>query len=446
LQRRELNLFDATMYVMGGIIGVGIFFQPARVAELVPHSGWFLALWALGGLIALAGALTSAELGGSLPRAGGWYVFLHEAWGPFTAFLFAFVVLGVITTGACAVVARICVDNLLALFPALGDPAGLAGKALGAALLGGVTLFAMLGAKTSAWLSNTCMVLKLAAIGVLVAGAFVVAAPAPVTPAAPPRPVELGGLGAALLPVFFTCGGWQQLCYLAGEVREPQRTVPRAITLGVVLVIVVYVLTNLAYVRTLGIEGLAGNAGFARDAATAILGAQGGRVLTAAMAVSALGITVVLIVTTPWMFVAMAREGLFFKRFAGVHPRTGAPVAALAALGAMCLFWWFQGDAGDLTNAAVYAEWIFHGLIALGLLRLRRARKDLPRPFKSPLFPLAPLAYLAIAIVVVAGNLANPSAPATQTSLVVLGLGAALYLPWRWIVGRAGAVRAESAR
>lgn len=434
--RRELNLFDATMYVMGGIIGVGIFYNPASIAANVPHTGWFLALWVLGGLIALAGALTCAELGGSLPRSGGFYVFLQEAWGSFVAFLFAFVVLGVITTGACAVVASICVDNVCALVPSLSG----ARTALGATLLGGVTVFALFGAKAGAWLSNACMVLKLGAILALVVGALVVFTPDVATAPAPVvGEVRAGALGAALLPIFFACGGWQQVCYLAGEVREPQRTVPRAIALGVVLCIGVYLLVNWAYLRVLGVEGLAGNTGFAREVAEKALGGLGGKLLTAAMAVSALGITVVLIVTTPWMFVAMAREGLFFQSFARVHPRTGAPVLAVAALGVMCLFWWFEGQAGALVDATVFAEWVFHALIALGLLKLRALRKDLPRPFQSPLYPLAPLAYLVIALVVVWQNAPLSREATTFPSLVVLGIGAAVYLPWRRLVGSAGA-------
>lgn len=433
--RRELNLFDATMYVMGGIIGVGIFFNPAKIAAQVPDAGWFLALWALGGLIALAGAFTSAELGGSFPRSGGFYVFLHEAWGPFIAFLFAFVVLGVITTGACAVVARVAVDNVCALLPSLAGSE----RILGAALLVGVTVFAMLGAKAGAWLSNTCMVLKLGALAALIVGALVVFSPATtVAPAAVNGEIHASALGAALLPIFFACGGWQQVCYLAGEVREPQRTVPRAIALGVVASVVVYLLVNWAYVRVLGIERIAGNPGFAREVATATLGSLGGKLLTAAMAVSALGITVVLIVTTPWMFVAMAREGLFFRRFADVHPKTGAPILALAVLGTLCLFWWSWDEAGRLVDATVFAEWIFHGLIALGLLKLRRSRVDLPRPFASPLYPLAPLLYLGIAIVIVVMNVPKSPAHATFASLQVLGLGALVYWPWRKLVGAAG--------
>lgn len=438
LQRRELTFFDAAMYVMGGILGVGLFYNPARIAALVPHTGWFLALWVLGGTIALAGAMTSAELGGSFPRAGGWYVFLEAAWGRFVAFLYAFVVLGVITTGACAVIAGICVDNVRALFPAIGE---VGGKVLGAALLGGVAAFAMLGAKAGAWLSNACMLLKLGALAALVIGALVFwspdAAPVAVERAAA-KEITLGALGAALLPVFFACGGWQQVCFLASEVRDASRTVPRAIVVGVIGVVIVYVLVNFAYVHVLGIEGLAGNTMFARDVAERVLGPLGGKLVTAAIAVSALGITVVLIVTTPWMFVAMAREGLFFRRFAYVDPRSGAPVPALAALGAMCVFWWLQGSAGELVDAAVFAEWVFHALIALALLRLRRVARELPRPFKSPLYPLAPLAYLAIALVVVLTNVANPESTAnTRTSLVVLAIGALAYRPWRWLVARA---------
>lgn len=437
VQRRELGLFDAVMLVMGGIIGVGIFYNPARVAQHFPDPVWFLGMWVLGGVLALAGALTFAELGASFPQAGGWYTFLREAWGGFTAFLFAFVVLCVVSCGACAVMAHIFVVNVVALVPSLGDVRGPVGLALGASLLVGVTLLALRGAKAGALLQNACMLLKLAAIAAVVVGAFAVfdartAEPFTV-PALTQAPVTPKLVFAAMLPVLFALGGWQHLCYIAPQVRDAQRTLPRAILIGVVGVVIVYLAINAGYLRLLGTDGIAGLPNFAQVAARRALGGVGGSLLQAAMAISALGVCIVTIIASPWLYVAMGKERLFFGAFARLSPRTGAPTLALCVQCAFCLAWWFAGTAGDIVDAVVYAEWIFHALVAAALLRLRATRKELPRPFASPLYPLAPIVYLALALGVVAWNVREVS----LTGWGVLALGALLYLPWRWTVARA---------
>lgn len=442
LAARELSPFDATMLVMGGIVGVGIFFNPAQVAALVPEPRLFLALWALGGAVALCGALTFAELGAAFPREGGWYVFLREAFGPFTAFLFAWVVLSVISTAAVAVMVGFLTDTLRTLVPAIGPQGGAATIAVGAGVVVGLTALSIAGAKVGATFQNACMLLKLGAIGAIVAGSFTVLRIGPLD--APPLPVrepaELArGAVRAILPVLFTCGGWQMLCYVAPLVRDPRRTLPRAIVAGVVGVVVVYVAANGAYLRTLGIEGLAGDPAFASRVADATLGPSGSVLLRWAMVVSALGVCTVTVVATPWMYVAMAREGLFFSRFAELSPRTGAPVLALCVQCALCLAYWLWAQSGSgavtpdvLVNSVAFVEWIFHVLVAWACLRLRATRADVPRPFRAATF--APVLYLAFAVAVVASNLATGNSRDTAIGLSLVAAGAAVYLPWRRLV------------
>jgi APA family basic amino acid/polyamine antiporter len=426
---RQLGLLDATLLVMGGIVGVGIFYTPRLVAQHVPHPTAFLAMWAIGGLIALAGALTFAELGATFPKAGGWYVFLREAFGPFVAYLFAWVVLCVISTGATSVMVRVLVQSV----PGLPASAHLA---VGAATIALVTGLAMLGAKAGATLQNACMAIKLAAIAAMAGVGLLFAAPAP-TPAAP-VPIPPGGLALgmvrAVLPVLFACGGWQMLCYVAPEVRDPQRTLPRAIVIGILAVVATYLAIDAAYLRVLGIEGLIADPAFASEMARRTLGGAGGEILRGAMAVSALGVCIVTLVATPWLYVAMAREGLFFARFAEVHPKTGAPIAALLIQGGLALAYWFWGQADLLVDSVVFVEWIFHLLVAVALLRLRARRPDLPRPFASPLYPLAPVLYALLAAAVVAGTLAQAEPKTSAIGLGVLAVAAAVYLPWRRLV------------
>jgi APA family basic amino acid/polyamine antiporter len=455
---KQLNLFDATLLVMGGIIGVGIFFTPSSVAAAVPDPPAFLGLWAIGCAAAMVGALTFAELGATFPKDGGWYVFLREAFGPFVAFLFAWVVLCVVSTGATAVMMSFLTDTLRSLVPSIGPAGSASCVAIGALVIVFITALTMCGVKVGATFQNACMIVKLVAIGAMVFAGFVLYHSSAETAVAPP-PLPAGGIArgmvAAVLPVLFTCGGWQMVCYIAPQVRDPQKTLPRAIVLGVLGVAAVYLSINAAYLRVMGIGALARDPGFASEMAARTLGADGAPFLRAAMAFSALGCSAVTIIATPWLYVAMAREGLFFARFARLNKTTGAPMLALGVQAALCLAYWFWGQAGAarvallpkgslearsiltpevLTSAVVYIEWVFHACVALALLRLRATRPSLPRPFKSPLYPLAPILYLAFAIAVVFGNLAQANVRDTAIGLGVTLFGALIYVPWRRLV------------
>jgi APA family basic amino acid/polyamine antiporter len=460
LAAKQLNLFDATLLVMGGIIGVGIFFTPSSVAARVPDPFAFLGLWAIGCGAAMVGALTFAELGATFPRDGGWYVFLREAFGPFVAFLFAWVVLCVVSTGATAVMMSFFTDTLRSLVPSLGPPGSASCVATGAVVILFVTALTMCGVKIGATFQNLCMIVKLAAIGAMVIAGLALYH-ASTESALPPPPIPEGGIArgmvSAVLPVLFTCGGWQMVCYIAPQVRDPQRMLPRAIVLGVTGVALVYLSINGAYLRVMGIGALAHDPGFASEMAVRTLGAGGAPFLRAAMAFSALGVCAVTLIATPWLYVAMAREGLFFARFAKLNRVTGAPMLALVVQAALCLAYWFWGQAGAarvallpkdspearsiltpevLTSAVVYIEWVFHACVAIALLRLRATRPSLPRPFKSPLYPLAPVLYLAFAIAVVFGNLAQANVRDTVIGLGVMLFGALIYVPWRRLVAR----------
>ncbi|MCY2961205.1 MAG: amino acid permease [Planctomycetota bacterium] len=436
MEPQKLSSLDATLLVVGGIVGVGIFYNPSRIAAAVPDPGWYLALWVFGAIVAVHAALVFAELGAAFPKAGGWYVFLREAFGPFPAFLFAFVVLGVVATGASAVMMQICVQNLAGLVPGVGPPDTVSGRVAGAGILVAVTALALLGVKAGALLQNACTLVKLAAIAALAAGAWLVFRPGEVV-LAPPPPIPEGGLAAgairALLPIFFAYGGWQMVCYVAPQVRDPARTLPRAILIGVAIVTAAYLAINVGYLRVVGLGGLAADPSFAGEVARRTLGSTGGEILRAAMGISALGVCVVTILTSPWLFVAMAKEGLFFERFGRLHPRTGAPVAALVVQLVLALAYWIWGGAELLVDSVVFVEWIFHGLVAVALLRLR-ARPGILWPFRSRFGAWAACVYLATAFAVVAGNLAQANLRAVAIGGSVLALGALAYRPWRALV------------
>ena len=440
----RLSTLDATLLVMGGILGVGIFFTPQAVAERVPEAWAFFCVWAFGGAIAVCAAFTFAELGASFPRSGGWFVFLHEIYGRFVAFLFAWVVLFVVSTGATAAMTVFCAEMLHRALPELFPGPGSSGhRAVAAAIVLAVTGVTMCGVRRGALLQNLCMVLKLLAVAaLLVAGFTLLEAPADAADAAMDAGASsgsrslLGGMIAALLPVFFSCGGWQMVCYIAPEIRDPARTLPRAIVVGVLGVVLLYLLLNLAFLRGLGLEGVAADTGFAAELARRAFGPAGERWLAAGMAVSALGVVAVTIIASPWIYVAMAREGLFFRSFARLHSRTGAPRLALAVQAAVTLVYLYASGLAFLVDSVVFVEWIFHGLVAMGLILVRRTRPDLPRPFRSPAFPAAPLVYFLAALVVVGGNLWQAELSLKLSGLGTVAVGALVYLPWR---ARAGA-------
>lgn len=463
-EAKKLSPFDATLLVMGGIVGVGIFFAPHQIARLVPDPTVFLGMWVFGALIALCGALTFAEWGGSFPDAGGWYVFLRQVYPPWVAFLFAWVVLGVISTGAIAVIASIGATNLFAAFPSLigALPAGETAEmqvvhvVCAATFIVVLTIVTMFGARAGASVQNLCMITKAVAIAALVAGAFAFfqhdAGVAEAAVFTPDRSL-VSGVVAATLPVFFAFGGWQHVCYIAPEVHDPARTLPRAIVLGVVGVAVIYLAANIGYVRALGIDGLATHSDVASQAALhTTLGEPFKRAVSACVAVSAFGVCAVNIIVTPGIYVAMAREGLFFEGFGKLHAKTRAPVVALLTQGVLALayLYWsftsarppraasegFRMDINLLTSSVVFAEWIFHGLVAWGLLWIRKNRPDLPRPFRSPLWPLAPTVYVVTAAVIVIGNLFSTDITITGVGLAVLAAGALVYRPWRRLTTR----------
>jgi len=428
-------LFDATMLVMGGIIGVGIFFNPHDAGRLVPEVGPFLALWVVGGLLALSGAMTFAELGATFPKAGGWFIYLFEAFGGLIAFLFAWVVLFVVSTGACAVIADFSAAQFaLLLYGPEQAPEGF-GTVLGTVMILLISGLAAAGVKRAALFQDVCMLLKLIALGAFVFAGLVFfsptdgAATAPALEAAPP----IGeGLVRAILPVLFSYGGWQLVTYIANSVEEPERNIPRSILLGVGGVLLVYLLVNWSFVRVLGVEGIASTRGFAAEMARLSLGSSGEKVLIAAMAVSSLGVCTAILMATPGLYVAMSRQRLFLHTFGRVHPRTGAP---LAAIGVQCVvtltyFIQFRDAASKLSDAVVFTEWVFHCLTGVALLSLRRRCPELPRPFKSPLYPLFPLAYAVLAGMVVVATLIGNDWSTTRVGLIVLAIGAIVYPGW----------------
>src|SRR5437879_6408137 len=365
---RRLGIFSASMAVIGGIIGSGVFLGPQIVAARVGGADLTLVAWVVGGVIALAGAFCFGELGARRPRAGGGYVYLREAFGPLPAFLYGWALLLVIATGATAAVAVTFASYAVPLL-GLSPRATLPLATVAIVLLSAVNC---VGVKPAAVTQNVFTLLKLAALAALVAAGLF--ASRPNLPQPPPSSTALGGeghvvvaLGAALVPVLFAYGVWQQTNFIAEEIIEPERDLPRALVLGVVGVVVVYLLANVAYLRVLGAGGLAASTAPAADLMGRVLGPVGRRLISAGIALSTFGFLNLVILVTPRVFQAMAADGVFLPWLARLHPVYRTPAGAIAFMGAWSIVLALSGTYAQLLDYVVFGDWIFFGLWSLSV-------------------------------------------------------------------------------
>ena len=420
----RLGLFSGTMMVVGGIIGSGIFLNPAIVAQRVGTVTLTLAVWILGGVVALIGAMVFAELGARRPVAGGGYVYLRECFGKLPAFLYAWTLLLVIATGAIAAVAVTFAGYAAALL-GWGQPSTVP-IAVGAILA--LSAINYLGVRPGAITQNVFTLLKLGALALLIiAGLAGGTGPAPLAPPASETGNVVLAVGAALVPVLFAFGGWQQTNFIAEELRDPARNLPRALLAGVTLVVVVYVLANVAYVKTLGVSGLARSSAPAADMMGMLLGDTGRTLIAAGIAVSTFGFLNLVILVSPRVYRAMARDGLFFSRLAGLHPHYRTPGAAIVVQGGWAIVLTLTGGYGELLDYVVFGDWIFFGATAATLfLYRRRERRGLEPPdlrFRMPGYPVTPLIFILAALYVVSGSvLSNPANALKGTVLMALGV------------------------
>ena len=429
---RRLGLFSGTMAVVGGIIGSGIFVNPQIVADRVGSGPLTLLAWALGGGIALIGAFCYGELGCRSPKAGGGYIYLRDAWGPLPAFLYGWALLLVMTTGATAAVAVTFARYAL---PLLGvGPEATVPVAVGAiVLLAGINF---VGVKPGAITQNIFTVLKLAALAVLIVVGLRVALPA-AGPVSPETHSPAGGvfiaIGSALVPVLFTCGGWQQTNFIAEEIIEPEKNLPRALVLGVVIVVAVYLLANVAYLRVLGVAGLAASKTPAADVMNRLVGPYGDTLIRAGIAASTFGFLNLVILVTPRVYQAMAADGVFFPWIAKLHPVYRTPAWAIGVQAAWAIVLTLTKSYAQLNDYVVFGDWIFFGstVATLFVYRAREKRGEgTPPVFRTPGYPLLPILFVLSAVYVVASSVGqNLKNAAIGTGLLLLGVP--VFLFWK---------------
>ena len=451
---RRLGLFDITMIVMGGIIGSGIFINPYVVARQVPSTILILAAWAFGGLIALAGAFIYAELSSQTSTSGGQYVYLRDAFHPALAFVYGWALLLVTQSGGMAAVAVTFAKYVCALgqMEANDTVAAL----LATIVLIALTIINCLGVRAGSTTQNLFMILKLIAIAALVGFGLTVTG-APASAIATPTVVASGGstsslpgiwnsltaFGAALIPVQFAYGGWQTSCFVAGEVREPRKNLPRGLLLGVLGVIAVYLSVNFVCVHALGAQRL----GETRTPASAVmrlaLGENGARIIAVGIALSTAGFLSQSMLTAPRVYFAMAEDGLFFARLARLN-RARVPAFAIALQGTLAVVITLSGRYEQILNYVISVDVIFFALTAATVFIFRsRGKTDAPpvnaspmpvrlgpRTFRVPGHPFTTLFF----IVACAGVAFSTLYRYPHNSLIGLGImltGLPAYLFWR---------------
>jgi len=445
---RRLGLFSGTLAVIGGIIGSGIFATPNVVAQRVGGAGLALGAWMLGGLVALAGAYCYGELGERSPKAGGQYVYLRDAIGPLPAFLYGWALLLVIATGAAAFVAVTFANYTVAL---LGLPVGAAlPLAIGAIVV--VCAINYVGVAPGAFTQNIFTLLKLAALTVLIIVGVFLAFPSDsptVRQSDGGGPSGLWGvvvaMGTALVPVLFTYGGWQQTNFLAEEIVDAETNLPRALLVGVLVVVAVYLLANVAYLRVLGAAGLAATPAPAAAVMERVVGPGGRVVISAGIALSSFGFLDLVILVTPRVFQAMAADGVFFRRLAELHPTYRTPGAAILLMGAWAVALTLTRTYGPLTDYVVFGDWIFFGLSVATLFIYRRrdraAAVSRPLKFRTPGYPWVPALFVLAALYVVASSVtSNPRNAAIGTALLLAGVP--VFYVWK----RGGGSRESGSR
>ena len=369
---RRLGLFDATMIVMGGIIGAGIFVNPAVVARNVHTPLLVLGAWLIGGMLALIGAFVYAELAALRPRVGGQYAYLRDAYHPIVAFLYGWTLLLVVQTGGMAGAAIVFGRYFCELF-GLSIPE----QVIATLALATLTAVNCLGVRAGSNVQSALMLIKLMAIALLIGvGCF-----GPVkNPAAVELPADSGGfagLARAMAPVLFAYGGWQTASFVSGEMRNPRRDLPRGLLIGVIGVIICYVLVSYSCVRVLGVADLARTNVPASEVMHHALGERGAQVIAAGIAISTLGFLSQSILTAPRVYYAMARDGVFFKAVGYLDPRTRVPTVAIVLQGVCAAVIAFTGKYDQILNYVVAIDVLFFGLTGASLLIFRaRLQKE----------------------------------------------------------------------
>jgi basic amino acid/polyamine antiporter, APA family len=428
---RLLGFGDVLGILVGNVIGSGIFIVPAAIAAQVGSPLMVLAVWLTGGILSFFGVLTLSELGAAYPRAGGMYVYLREAYGSFTGFLFGWTLFFVVDSGAIATLVVAFSSNYLPYFVPL-SPFGM--KAVALSLIAVLVAINYAGLRYGALLQNSLTVFKFGAILAICVAVLAMARGDVGNLVSPPpgtlSPGFIGSFGLALVASLWAYKGWEAATFSAGEMKNPAKDVPLGLFVGTLLVIFLYVLANLAYMYVFPVSHIAGSDRIASDVMNVVVGPIGASIIAFVILFSIAGAANGVLLTSPRVYFAMARDGLFFGRIARIHPKNLTPHVSIAAMGAWAAVLSLTGTFEQLFTYVIFGQWIFFGLAAAAVIVLRRKRPDLPRPYRTWGYPVTPLLFIAAALFISLNTLMFQ----LRDSLIGLGiilLGAPAYLYWR---------------
>jgi|CXWL01.1.fsa_nt_gi APA family basic amino acid/polyamine antiporter len=445
---RRLGALDAALITIGGVIGTGIFITSGDMARILPSTGWILAVWAAGGLLSLAGALTYAELGAMFPYAGGIYHYLRQTYGPVWGFLYGWASFGVVMSGGIAAIAVGFGVYLGTFVPWFGPdhllwslPVGPWHWSVnGAQVAGAVAILVLtavnyVGLREGAWVQNLLTAIKLGAIAVFVVGGFLVAAPV-ASDALPAATVPAGGpsvltaFGIAMIAALWTYDGWYGATFSAGEMRRPERDLPIGLIAGTGAITLIYVLLNVVYARALPLAAMAATPRIGETAAAVLFGAGGGRWMAAAVLVSTFGCLSATILYTSRIYLPMAEDGLFFRRVASIHPRFHTPGVSLWSQSAWAILLTLSGSYDQLYTYVVFVAVGFHVMTGMAVFILRRRHPEASRPYRVWGYPVVP-ALFVLASLLLLGNTVLEKPVESLLGLGLTALGLPAYIWWR---------------
>ena len=428
--KRVLSLLDATMINAGGIIGSGIFMVPAAVAMFTGSASLFFMVWIAGGIVSLFGALSVAELGAAMPRAGGQYVYLSEAYGPVWGYLYGWSAVAVINTASIAAVGVAFSEYLRFFFPI--TDVSIKGIAVATIVL--LTIINILDVKSGARFQNLFTISKLGAIFVIIILGLVMEGGSNqnLSPFFSDQSFTelVGPLGLAMVSVLWTFDGWIFITYVAGEVKNPGRNIPLSLIFCMLIVVTIYLLLNYVLIYTLGFTGMNGSDLVVSDAASVFLGNKGAAIVTLIILISLIGANNGQVLTSARINYAMAKDKLFFYQASQIHPRFKSPSNALIIQCVWASLLTFTGTFNQLITYIIFASWIFYGMSAGAVIILRNKKPDMERPYKTPVYPWIPIIFILFAIFLTINTIIEaPRDAAIGAGIILAGLP--MYYYWK---------------
>ena len=423
---RRLGLADSLAIVVGTIIGSAIFVVPGSISQNLPSPLLVYAVWIASGVLSLFGALAFAELGAMLPATGGQYVYLREAYGPLWAFLCGWSYFVIIRSGGIATVAvgfAIYLGVFLPMSP-------LVSRLTAAALIGILTVVNYRGIHGGALVQKIFTALKLIGLVALIASAFVVPPLVKQDWSIPAGSFSWSRFGVAMIACLWAYNGWMAIGFVAGEIRRPERNLPRSLGIGMAVVTVIYLLANIAFFRALPVPQIAGTERVAALTATQTMGMAGAVLVTITILISTVGTTNGNILTASRVYFAQARDGLFFRSAGNVHRRFETPSVAILIQGIWSAVLALSGSYERLFAFATFAAWIFYGMAVIGVMVLRRKQPDAPRPYRMWGYPATPLLFGMVTVWFVSNTLIERPGP-SLLGLVLIATGVPVYYYWK---------------